>query len=118
MSCKCLSRCVGVVSAVSLGTALERGGTMTAASGCAPPPRRIHRLGRTRRHRVKVTEPSASAGTLRANVSGTCTGTAVENVTLAALMMQRPMRVSVVPTSANDAGAAGREICPKHHERP
>jgi hypothetical protein len=29
----CRSRCVGMVSAVSLGTALERGGAMTAASG-------------------------------------------------------------------------------------
>ena len=34
MSCKSLSRCVGAVSAVSLGTALERGGTITVASGC------------------------------------------------------------------------------------
>ena len=32
-SCRCRSRCVGAVSAVSLGTAFERGGTMTAASG-------------------------------------------------------------------------------------
>ena len=29
----CRSRCVGVVSAEALGTAVERGGTMTAASG-------------------------------------------------------------------------------------
>ena len=31
---RCASRCVGAVSAVPLGTALERGGTMTLASGC------------------------------------------------------------------------------------
>src|SRR5205814_5075502 len=31
--CRCQSRGVGAVSAVSLGTAFERGGTMTAASG-------------------------------------------------------------------------------------
>jgi hypothetical protein len=30
---RCRSRCVGAVSAVLLSTALERGGTMTAASG-------------------------------------------------------------------------------------
>jgi hypothetical protein len=33
ISCRCRSRLVGAVSAVALGTALERGGTMTAASG-------------------------------------------------------------------------------------
>jgi uncharacterized membrane protein YbjE (DUF340 family) len=33
IACRCRSRWVGAVSAVSLGTALERGGTMTAASG-------------------------------------------------------------------------------------
>src|SRR6266446_6042589 len=33
ISCRCRSRWVGAVSAVALGTALERGGTMTAASG-------------------------------------------------------------------------------------
>src|SRR6266478_3083841 len=33
ISCRCWSRLVGAVSAVALGTALERGGTMTAASG-------------------------------------------------------------------------------------
>src|SRR5438132_7475809 len=32
IACRCRSRGVGAVSAVSLGTALERGGTMTAAS--------------------------------------------------------------------------------------
>jgi hypothetical protein len=31
---RCASRRVGAVSAASLGTALERGGTTTAASGC------------------------------------------------------------------------------------
>jgi hypothetical protein len=31
MSCRWRSRCVGAVSAVALGTAVERGGTMTAA---------------------------------------------------------------------------------------
>ena len=31
--CGCASRCVGAVSAVSLGTALERGDTATAAPG-------------------------------------------------------------------------------------
>ena len=31
--CRCRSRGVGAVSAVALGTALERGGTMTATSG-------------------------------------------------------------------------------------
>src|SRR3984893_3049682 len=34
ISCRCRSRLVGAVSAVALGAALERGGTMTAASGC------------------------------------------------------------------------------------
>src|SRR3954452_12495490 len=33
ISCRCWSRCVGAVSAVSLGTAPERGGTMIRASG-------------------------------------------------------------------------------------
>src|SRR3954447_19293079 len=33
MNWRCPSRCVGAVSAVSLGTAVERGGTMTTASG-------------------------------------------------------------------------------------
>jgi hypothetical protein len=33
MECRCRSRCVGAVSASADGTALERGGTMTAASG-------------------------------------------------------------------------------------
>jgi hypothetical protein len=33
MHCRYASHCVGAVSATSLGTALERGGTMTAASG-------------------------------------------------------------------------------------
>src|SRR2546423_3845735 len=33
IACRCRSRGVGAVSAVSLGPALERGGTMTAASG-------------------------------------------------------------------------------------
>src|SRR5215210_5946843 len=33
IACRCWSRCVGAVAAVSLGTALERGGTMTDASG-------------------------------------------------------------------------------------
>src|SRR5438270_13162244 len=32
IACRCRSRGVGAVSAVSLGTAFERGGTMTAAS--------------------------------------------------------------------------------------
>src|ERR1700737_2765514 len=32
ISCRCRSRFVGAVSAVALGTAFERGGTMTAAS--------------------------------------------------------------------------------------
>jgi hypothetical protein len=33
ISCRCRSRLVGAVFAVALGTALERGGTVTAASG-------------------------------------------------------------------------------------
>ena len=33
ISCRCRSRFVGALSAVALGTALERGGTMTAAAG-------------------------------------------------------------------------------------
>src|SRR5205823_7503191 len=33
IACRCRSRGVGAISAVSLGTPLERGGTMTAASG-------------------------------------------------------------------------------------
>ncbi len=35
---RCRSRAVGAVSAVSLGTALARGGSMTAASGCRAAP--------------------------------------------------------------------------------
>ena len=34
MTCRCRSRCVGAVPTVSLGTAFERGGTTTTASGC------------------------------------------------------------------------------------
>ena len=34
MSRRCRSPRIGAVPAVSLGTALERGGTMTSASGC------------------------------------------------------------------------------------
>jgi hypothetical protein len=33
ITCRCRSRGVGSVSAVGLGTAFDRGGTMTAASG-------------------------------------------------------------------------------------
>src|SRR3954453_21464469 len=45
MSWRWRSRCVGTVSAVALGTAVERGGTMTAASGSRPATGRVGKFG-------------------------------------------------------------------------
>jgi hypothetical protein len=62
------SRCVGAVSAVSLGTAFARGGTTTAASGW-PTPRPRTASSRQRPRRERGNETVAEIG-ISYNVSG------------------------------------------------